>query len=74
MGRFVDGPEPVAGDVGVDLGGREVGVAEELLHCPEVGTAFEQVRSVGVAERVGVDGAPVGQAGGAPGRDGRRAG
>ena len=61
MGRFVDGAEPVAGDVGVDLGGREICVAEELLHCSEVGSAFEQVGSVRVPEGVGVQGPPVGQ-------------
>ena len=73
MGRFVDGPEPVAGHVGVDLGGRQIGVAEELLDCPEVGSAFEQVRSVRVAQRVGVEGAAVGQRMALEDRGGRRA-
>jgi hypothetical protein len=27
--------------VGVDLGGREIGVPEHLLNRPEVGTAFQ---------------------------------
>ena len=61
MGRLVDGPEAVAGQVGVDLGRREIGVAEQLLHGTQVGPAFEQVRSVRVPERVRVQGAPVGQ-------------
>ena len=59
--RFVDGTEPVAGHVGVDLGRREICVAEELLDRSEVGTAFEQVRSVRVAEGVRVEGPAVGQ-------------
>ena len=58
---FVDGPQPVAGDVSVDLGRRQIGVAEQLLHGPQVGSAFEQVRSVRVPQRVGVEGPPVGQ-------------
>ena len=61
VGRFVDGAEPIAGHVGVDLGGCEICVAEELLDCPEVGSAFEQVRSVCVAQRMRVDGTAVGQ-------------
>ena len=61
MGRLVDGSESVAGHVGVDLGRREIGVAEEFLHCPEVGAAFQQVRSVRVAEGVWVEGPPIGQ-------------
>ena len=36
-------------------------MAEQLLHCPEVGAAFEQVRGIGVSERVGVEGAAVRQ-------------
>ena len=36
-------------------------MAEELLDRPQVGAAFEQVRSVRVAERVRVEGAAVGQ-------------
>ena len=36
--------EPLAGDVGVDGGGRYVGVAEQHLHGPQVGPVVEQVR------------------------------
>ena len=61
MGRFVDGPQALAGEVGVDLGRRQIGVAEQLLHGPQVGSAFQQVRSVRVPEGVGVQGPPVGQ-------------
>ena len=49
-------PPPV-GDVGVELGRRQVGVAEHLLDAAEVGAAFEQVRRERVAEQVGVDAA-----------------
>ena len=55
MSGLVDGPQTVAGHVGVDLRRRQVGVAEELLHCPQVGSSLEQVRSVRVPECVGVE-------------------
>ena len=35
-------------------------MAEELLHCTEVGTPFEQVRSVRVPQGMWVEGTPVG--------------
>ena len=47
-------PAPV-GDVRVDLGRREVGVAEHLLDAAEVGAALEQVGRERVAEQVRVD-------------------
>ena len=43
------------GDVRVELGRRQVGVAEHLLHRAQVGAALEQVRRERVAEEVGVD-------------------
>ena len=43
------------GDVGVELGRREVGVAEHLLHAAQVGAALEQVGRERVAEQMGVD-------------------
>ena len=39
----------------VELGRREVGVAEHLLHAAQVGAALEQVRRERVAEQVRVD-------------------
>lgn len=42
-------------DVGVDLGGRDVGVAEEFLNDAEIGTVLEEVGGEGVAKEVGVD-------------------
>src|SRR5437588_4464250 len=43
------------GYVGVELGGREVGVAEHLLDAAEVRPALEQVRGERVPEQVGMD-------------------
>lgn len=51
----VDLAEAAAGDVGVDLGGGEAGVAEEFLDGAEVGAVFQQVGGEGVAEGVGAD-------------------
>src|SRR3954469_17709850 len=61
MGRFVDGPQTFTGEMGVDLGRRQVGMTEQLLHGPQVGSAFQQVRSVRVPEGMGVQGPSVGQ-------------
>ena len=59
MGRLVDSPQTLAGHVGVDLRRRQVGVAEQLLHRSEVGSAFEQMGGVRVTERVGMERATV---------------
>ena len=40
-------------DVGVDHGGLDVGVAEELLNRADVGAGLEEVRGEGVAQGVG---------------------
>ena len=39
--------------MGVDLGGADAGVAEELFDADEVGTVFEKMGGVAVAEHVG---------------------
>jgi hypothetical protein len=52
VGLAVGGAETVDGDVRVDLGGREGGVAEELLDGAEVGAAGEEVGGCGVPEAV----------------------
>ena len=44
--------QPRPAHVGVDLRGREVGVAEHRLHRAQVGAAFEQVGREGVAQHV----------------------
>src|SRR5437762_8333399 len=53
MRLFVDGPQASGADVGVDLGGDEALVAEELLDAADVGAAVEQVRGKAVAKSVG---------------------
>ena len=44
--------QPFAGDVGVDLGGRNIGVAKQQLHDAQVGTVVEQMGGEGVAQHV----------------------
>lgn len=48
-------PQPFYADVGVDLGGGEAFVAEELLDGFEVGAVVEEVGCEAVAEGVGGD-------------------
>ena len=52
MGLPVDLLEMRRGHVSVDLRGGEVGVAQHLLHRPQVGSALEQMGGERVAERV----------------------
>ena len=56
MGRIEDSSQPLSTDVSVYLRRCEVGVAEQLLYCPEIGAPIEQVRGEGVPERVRVCG------------------
>ena len=44
--------QPLLRDVGVDLGGRQITVAEKLLHTAKIGAAIEQVRGETVPQRV----------------------
>jgi hypothetical protein len=37
----MDALEPIPSDMGVDLGGRNVGMAQEHLHSPQVRTVVE---------------------------------
>jgi hypothetical protein len=53
MLRLHDFAQAVLGDVGVDLGGRDVGVAQQGLDHPQVCAAFQQVGREGVAQDVG---------------------
>src|ERR687891_1029338 len=48
-------PTPAVRYVRVQLGGREVGMAEHLLDAAEVGAALEQVGRERMAEKVRVD-------------------
>lgn len=43
MRLVVHSAQPGDGDMGVELGGGQRGVAEQLLNDPQIGTAFEQV-------------------------------
>ena len=53
MEPLMDVPQPLVGDVGVDLGGRHVLVAQQLLDASEVGAVGQEVGGVGVAQGVG---------------------
>ena len=45
--------EPLAGNVGIDLGGGEVGMPQHDLHTAQVGAVFQQVGGKGVPQGVG---------------------
>ena len=55
VGLVVGFFEAVGGDVGVDLGGDEVGVAQEFLDAAEVGAGVQHVGRIAVAEFVGCE-------------------
>ena len=55
MGFFVDFFEVFRTYVGVDLGGRQVAVAEHFLDTAQIASPVQQVGSEGVAEGVGAD-------------------
>jgi hypothetical protein len=46
--------QPLLVHMGVNLGGGDVGMTEQLLDDTQVGSAFEQVGGEGVAKRMGV--------------------
>ena len=48
-------PTPLVGYVGVELGGREIGMSEHFLNGSQVCSSLEQVSRKRVAEEVGVD-------------------
>jgi len=52
---FVNLSEAGGVDAGVDLGGVDVGMAEEFLYDSEVRAAGEEVRGEAVPEDMGVD-------------------
>ena len=52
MKLLVHASEVRAVDVGVDLRGRDVGVAQELLQNPQVGATHQHVRRKAVPEHV----------------------
>lgn len=50
MALFVDFLEPFDGDMGVNLRGRETGMAQQFLDAPQVGPGVQQVRRETVAQ------------------------
>src|SRR5690606_1446989 len=44
--------QPCTGDVGIDLGGREVAVAQQHLHGAQIGAVVEQMRGERMAQRM----------------------
>ena len=55
MEAEVDGFEALLLDVSVDLGGGDVGVAEQFLDNTQIRSVLEQVGCKGVPQEVGVD-------------------
>ena len=45
-------PQPLLDDMSIDLRRRDVGMAEQLLHCAEVGAALQQMAGKGMAKHV----------------------
>ena len=56
MGALVNFLQVPDGDLGVDAGGVEPGVAEELLHDADVGSVFVHVGRAAVAQEVAASG------------------
>ena len=73
MGVPVRGGQPAGRDVRVDLGRREVLVAQQLLDDTQVGATVEQVRRERVAQRVGRHAERAGRPRGTAGRAGSAA-
>ena len=55
MGRVVGVAEAFLGDVGVDLGRGEGGVAQKGLHAAEIGPVVEKMGGEGMPQLVGGD-------------------
>ena len=55
MPRVDQRDEPCRIDVGIDLGGGDVGMAEQSLQHAQIGPALEQVRGEGMAQDVRTD-------------------
>ena len=53
MELLMDVPQALVGDVGVDLGGRHVLVAQKLLDAAKIGAVGQKVGRVGMAQGVG---------------------
>ncbi len=55
MGPVVGFAQALPGDMGVDLGGGERGMAEQGLHAAQVGAGVQEMGGKGVAQFVGGD-------------------
>ena len=55
VGPFIGGPQVVLAELGVDLGGGDGDVAEQLLDHPDVGPVGQHVAGARVPEDVGAD-------------------
>src|SRR5512147_679976 len=45
-------PQPLLDDVGVDLGGRDISMAQELLHRAQIGAPLQQMTGKGMTQHV----------------------
>ena len=61
MRTFVDLREAFTGEMGIDLGGTNVGMAQHLLYAAQVCSSFQQMRGERVAQHMRRSGS--GQAG-----------
>ena len=55
MGAVIDLREVLEVEVGVDLGGADVGVAEQFLYRAQITAGFQQMAGEGVSQGVRVD-------------------
>ncbi len=55
MKLLVDLLKSLVVDVGINLGGGNIGVSEKLLDHPQIGSVLEEVCGKGVAQEVWVD-------------------
>ena len=53
VGGIVGAFEALGGNVGIDLSGGEMGVAEKLLNAAQVGPGIQQMSGITVAQLVG---------------------
>jgi len=67
MKPVIQGPQPGLVDMGIDLRGRDVRVAQHGLYRPQISPVVQKVGGEGVAQHVGTHGA-----GADPGLDGVR--
>ena len=51
--RALDQPaQPIALDMGIDLGRRDIGMAEHLLYAAQIGAVVEQMAGEGMTQHV----------------------